>query len=38
VRRPPPERGAGGAAALAEWGFDAAAISELRRLGATFRT
>jgi alpha-methylacyl-CoA racemase len=38
VRRPPPERGAGGAAALAEWGFDAAAISELRRLGANFRT
>jgi alpha-methylacyl-CoA racemase len=38
VRRPPPERGAGGAAALEAWGFDAAAIAELRRLGANFRT
>jgi alpha-methylacyl-CoA racemase len=38
VRQPPPERGAGGAAALEAWGFDAAAIAELRRLGANFRT
>ena len=34
ARRPPPERGEGGAAALADWGFDVAAIEELRALGA----
>lgn len=33
VRRPPPERGEGGRAALAEWGFDAAAITRLQALG-----
>ena len=33
VRRPPPERGEGGAAALGEWGFDAAEIRRLRTLG-----
>ncbi len=37
VRRPPPERGAGGGGALADWGFDAGAIAELRRLGLNFR-
>ncbi len=36
ARRPPPERGEGGAAALADWGFDAAAIEELGRLGVGF--
>jgi imidazolonepropionase len=30
VRRDPPERGAGGRGALAEWGFDAAGIARLR--------
>ena len=34
--RPPPERGEGGAAALADWGFDAAAIEELGRRGVGF--
>jgi len=33
ARRPPPERGEGGAEALADWGFDANAIAELGRLG-----
>ncbi len=32
----PPERGAGGAEALCDWGFDAAAIESLRRLGVAF--
>ena len=36
ARRPPPERGEGGAAALADWGFDAAAIEDLGRLGVGF--
>ena len=30
---PPPERGEGGGDALAEWGFDAVAIDQLRALG-----
>ena len=30
---PPPERGSGGADALQQWGFDAAAIDALRNLG-----
>ncbi len=34
--RPPPERGAGGAEALADWGFDAAARAGLARLGVGF--
>jgi alpha-methylacyl-CoA racemase len=33
VRRAPPERGEGGAAALAEWGFDSSEIKKLTRLG-----
>ena len=33
VQRPPPERGQGGTAALADWGFDAAAIKRLESLG-----
>ena len=33
IRRKPPERGEGGAAALAEWGFDAAAIARMKKLG-----
>src|SRR5688572_11336279 len=33
VRRAPPERGEGGLAALADWGFDAHAIKTLRALG-----
>ncbi len=33
VRRAPPERGAGGAQALLEWGFDQAAIEGLRSRG-----
>jgi alpha-methylacyl-CoA racemase len=33
VRRPPPERGEGGAEALQDWGFDAVAVEELRALG-----
>jgi alpha-methylacyl-CoA racemase len=33
VRRAPPERGEGGAAALEEWGFDVAEIERLRALG-----
>ncbi|MEO8079786.1 MAG: CaiB/BaiF CoA-transferase family protein [Caldimonas sp.] len=34
--RPPPERGAGGAAALADWGFDAPARKELAAFGLGF--
>jgi alpha-methylacyl-CoA racemase len=33
VRRPPPERGQDGAQALADWGFDAAAVKRLESLG-----
>ena len=33
VRRPPPERGAGGDGALADWGFDAAEADQLESLG-----
>ena len=33
VARKPPERGEGGAAALADWGFDAAAVGHLKTLG-----
>jgi alpha-methylacyl-CoA racemase len=33
VRRSPPERGEGGRAALADWGFDGKAIDTLRSLG-----
>ena len=33
VRRAPPERGEGGAAALAEWGFDKKQIENLAKLG-----
>ncbi len=33
VRRPPPERGQGGADALADWGFDAAGVKRLESLG-----
>ena len=33
VQRPPPERGQGGAQALADWGFDAAAVKRLQSLG-----
>jgi alpha-methylacyl-CoA racemase len=33
IPRAPPERGEGGADALREWGFDAAAIDRLRALG-----
>ena len=36
IRRKPPERGEGGGAALAEWGFDAAALANLRSLGLGF--
>jgi alpha-methylacyl-CoA racemase len=36
VRRPPPERGAGGGQALADWGLDASQIEALRRLGVKF--
>ena len=34
ARRAPPERGDGGRDALADWGFDAAAIADLTMLGA----
>jgi len=37
VRRAPPERGQGGAAALAEWGFDATERERLESLGLTAR-
>jgi alpha-methylacyl-CoA racemase len=33
---PPPERGEGGRAALADWGFDSAAVAELTALGMAF--
>jgi alpha-methylacyl-CoA racemase len=33
VRATPPERGEGGTAALADWGFDAAGIARLKSLG-----
>jgi alpha-methylacyl-CoA racemase len=36
VRRAPPERGQGGKAALAEWGYDAGEIEKLRILGLGF--
>jgi alpha-methylacyl-CoA racemase len=36
VRGGPPERGAGGRAALSDWGFDAAAIERLSALGTGF--
>ena len=36
VRRAPPERGQGGRAALADWGFDEAAIARLASLGLGF--
>jgi alpha-methylacyl-CoA racemase len=38
VVRPPPERGAGGRAALADWGFDSEAVVDLARLGAGFQS
>ncbi len=37
VRRPPPERGAQGLAALTDWGFDAAGIARLCALGLGLR-
>jgi alpha-methylacyl-CoA racemase len=37
VRRPPPERGAAGSAALADWGFSAADIDQLKSLGLATR-
>jgi len=36
VRRAPPERGQGGAAALGDWGFDAGEMRELKALGLGF--
>ena len=36
VRRKPPERGEGGAAALADWGFDDAAVAKLQSFGLGF--
>jgi alpha-methylacyl-CoA racemase len=33
IRRPPPERGAGGRQALADWGFSAADVDQLESLG-----
>ena len=36
VRSAPPERGAGGRAALRDWGFDDAAIADLRAAGVGF--
>jgi hypothetical protein len=33
VRRAPPERGEGGAAALSEWGFNAEELEKLAQLG-----
>ena len=36
IRRGPPERGAGGAAALRDWGFDDGEIARLRALGTGF--
>jgi alpha-methylacyl-CoA racemase len=37
IARGAPERGQGGAAALADWGFDQAAITEFRAAGAVMR-
>jgi alpha-methylacyl-CoA racemase len=37
VRRAPPERGEGGAAALAEWGFDSDEMKKLAKLGLGFK-
>jgi alpha-methylacyl-CoA racemase len=37
IRRPPPERGEGGAQALADWGFSSAERDKLRSLGLWFR-
>jgi alpha-methylacyl-CoA racemase len=37
IRRPPPERGAGGREALADWGFDEATIARLASLGLGFQ-
>jgi alpha-methylacyl-CoA racemase len=37
VSRAAPERGQGGAAALADWGFDAAAVAQFRAEGALMR-
>ena len=36
AQRPPPERGAGGAEALRDWGFDDVAAEALRGLGVGF--
>jgi alpha-methylacyl-CoA racemase len=36
IQRGPPERGEGGAQALADWGFDAAAVKRLTSLGLGF--
>jgi alpha-methylacyl-CoA racemase len=36
IQRPPPERGEGGAKALADWGFDAAQVERLTSLGLAF--
>jgi alpha-methylacyl-CoA racemase len=37
VSRAAPERGQGGAAALADWGFDTAAVAQFRAEGALMR-
>jgi alpha-methylacyl-CoA racemase len=37
VRRGPPERGAGGAQALRDWGFGSEAAERLRSLGLQYR-
>jgi len=37
VRRPPPERGEGGAAALADWGFSGAEVEALRSAGLAYK-
>ena len=37
VRRKPPERGEGGAAALADWGYNAEGLARLKSLGLDFR-
>jgi len=37
IRRPPPERGAGGREALADWGFDEATIARLAARGLGFQ-
>jgi alpha-methylacyl-CoA racemase len=37
VRRAPPERGEGGARALADWGFDAVGMARLRENGLTYK-